>query len=591
MFAVSACETDQDPSSPTKYTVTFAANGGTVSPLSITVEKGKTAAQLPTPTKTDGDTIFWGWYTKNGTASGDWGSRFTTTTPVTADMIVYARWGSTQPPVQYTVTFNADGGTVSPTSKQVISGDPAGELPTPTKPSNTFGGWYTAQNGGGSAFTSATTVTGNITVYAKWTAGENNTNPGETNIGTSVHLGNTITISNMPVYEDVEGTLTPMNNVEPIELEHVDASYIYESSYEEYEQTIIGGKISKTIPKPEPEKLGTIRSDLDLVANPAGVKGLTISYFRDSNYYKYLDYRSKNNPYLHAAFVYVDQDVQLTGLGNDKYWDVSLKQGWNTVIVNLQTNTAILGTPDDDYVWVYGDDVDYEIWEGIYSGPPSISIQRNITKLSGTISGLVDGKVPAGGYDITVFSPSYLVPAHENDTVSVATEGPWEMDTDKAMYGTIYFRVTVYPDADRKTYFETFNTDSLNWEERWNYTINKDNIDNGEISDIALKVSPISTQPITVTLANTNGSVTIIPTVYSSIIIGSYLGQDGILASGNGTNTMKIISRYYDDGFVNNIIDYRWFRVVSGSNTYITKGRLNINSPITLDIAQMYKLE
>jgi uncharacterized repeat protein (TIGR02543 family) len=39
----------------------------------------------------------------------------------------------------------------------------------PTKSGYDFGGWYTAQDGGGERFTADTTVTGNITVYAKWT--------------------------------------------------------------------------------------------------------------------------------------------------------------------------------------------------------------------------------------------------------------------------------------------------------------------------------------------------------------------------------------------------------------------------------------
>jgi uncharacterized repeat protein (TIGR02543 family) len=167
IFTLIACGDPGGGGDPVKYTVTFDANGGTVSPSSIQVESGKTVTSLPTPSKTSGDTYFWGWFTKGGTG-GDWGSLFIATTPVTGDITVYARWGSTAP-TQHTITFNADGGTVSPTSKQVISGDQAGDLPTPTKSNNTFGGWYTAINGGGSVLTSVTTVTGNITVYAKWT--------------------------------------------------------------------------------------------------------------------------------------------------------------------------------------------------------------------------------------------------------------------------------------------------------------------------------------------------------------------------------------------------------------------------------------
>jgi uncharacterized repeat protein (TIGR02543 family) len=48
-------------------------------------------------------------------------------------------------------------------------------LPTaPTKTSYDFAGWFTVVNGGGTQFTAATTVTANITVYAKWTEGFDN---------------------------------------------------------------------------------------------------------------------------------------------------------------------------------------------------------------------------------------------------------------------------------------------------------------------------------------------------------------------------------------------------------------------------------
>jgi len=75
----------------------------------------------------------------------------------------------------YTVTFDSQSATVpaSPTTKTVIS--PATTvvtLPTaPTKTGYTFGGWYTAVNGGGTQFIATTPVTANITVYAKWTVG------------------------------------------------------------------------------------------------------------------------------------------------------------------------------------------------------------------------------------------------------------------------------------------------------------------------------------------------------------------------------------------------------------------------------------
>lgn len=68
----------------------------------------------------------------------------------------------------YTVTFDPDGGTPA-TSTVEADEDSTITLPAdPTKPGYTFGGWYTAKNGGGTEFTASTVVTGNIIVYAKW---------------------------------------------------------------------------------------------------------------------------------------------------------------------------------------------------------------------------------------------------------------------------------------------------------------------------------------------------------------------------------------------------------------------------------------
>jgi hypothetical protein len=131
------------------------------------VEEGKTLSSLPIPTKTSGDTVFQGWYTKNGT-DNDWGTPFTVLTSIITDITVYAKWGSVAP-TKYTITFNPDGGTVDPASIQVNSGDPAGSLPIPKKNNNTFEGWWTMQNGGGTQFIETTTVDVDITVYAKWT--------------------------------------------------------------------------------------------------------------------------------------------------------------------------------------------------------------------------------------------------------------------------------------------------------------------------------------------------------------------------------------------------------------------------------------
>jgi uncharacterized repeat protein (TIGR02543 family) len=68
------------------------------------------------------------------------------------------------------VTFDADGGAPVTQPARVDSGASLGASmpPDPARDGYAFGGWYTAQNGGGTQFTAATTVSGAITVYAFW---------------------------------------------------------------------------------------------------------------------------------------------------------------------------------------------------------------------------------------------------------------------------------------------------------------------------------------------------------------------------------------------------------------------------------------
>ena len=70
----------------------------------------------------------------------------------------------------FTVSFNANGGSVSPTSKTVTFGSTYGSLPAPTRTGYTFTGWYTAPSGGSRVLgTTAVTTAANHTLYAQWT--------------------------------------------------------------------------------------------------------------------------------------------------------------------------------------------------------------------------------------------------------------------------------------------------------------------------------------------------------------------------------------------------------------------------------------
>ena len=70
----------------------------------------------------------------------------------------------------YALTFNASGGSVSPSSKTVTYAAVYGDLPTPTRAGYTFAGWWTAPSGG-TQVTATTTVsiTSAQTLYAHWT--------------------------------------------------------------------------------------------------------------------------------------------------------------------------------------------------------------------------------------------------------------------------------------------------------------------------------------------------------------------------------------------------------------------------------------
>lgn len=84
------------------YTVTFDANGGSVSPSGLTVTYNSTYGTLPEPTRVGYQ--FNGWYT-----AADGGSQVKADTKVSivADQTLYAHWTE-----MYTVSFKSEGGTV-----------------------------------------------------------------------------------------------------------------------------------------------------------------------------------------------------------------------------------------------------------------------------------------------------------------------------------------------------------------------------------------------------------------------------------------------------------------------------------------------
>lgn len=144
-------------------TVTFDANGGTLAAGtdSQTVPTGQKVTMPAKPSR-DGYT-FDGWYTEKECTTA-W--IFAANT-VDADITLYAKWT----PKENTVTFDANGGTLAPdTTDQTVETDQKAVKPTdPTRDGYTFGGWYTEEACTTPWDFDADVVTGDTTLYAKWT--------------------------------------------------------------------------------------------------------------------------------------------------------------------------------------------------------------------------------------------------------------------------------------------------------------------------------------------------------------------------------------------------------------------------------------
>lgn len=151
------------------FVITFDPNEGSGGAVLVT-EPGGRLAFLPYSDPVRAGYTFDGWYTgKND------GIIVTTATTFTADTTVYAHWtanGTIPPgpndPKTFTVTFDSQGGSaVAP--QTITSGEKAERPADPSRAGHTFGGWYREADCTTVWNFHKDTVTGDITLYAKWT--------------------------------------------------------------------------------------------------------------------------------------------------------------------------------------------------------------------------------------------------------------------------------------------------------------------------------------------------------------------------------------------------------------------------------------
>ena len=156
------------------FTVTFSANGGKgKAPAAQTVKAGSSITLPGKGSLTKTGCTFGGWNTSaDGTGTNyAAGSSYT----VTGTITLYAKWDSGSA-TTYTVTYDINGGTGTTPATQTAGSGSSIILPGKdglTKTGCAFGGWNTNADGTGISYAAGAsyTVTGDITLYAKWDSG------------------------------------------------------------------------------------------------------------------------------------------------------------------------------------------------------------------------------------------------------------------------------------------------------------------------------------------------------------------------------------------------------------------------------------
>lgn len=145
------------------YTVTFAADGGVVNPSTMSYAIGGTPLTLPSPTFAGYS--FSGWF--SAPTGGSLVAAGAASYTPAASLTLYAQWVANT----YTVTFNANGGSVATPSTTFTTGASPLSLPMATSPGYTFSGWFSAAVGGTLIGVGAApfTPTATLTLFAQWT--------------------------------------------------------------------------------------------------------------------------------------------------------------------------------------------------------------------------------------------------------------------------------------------------------------------------------------------------------------------------------------------------------------------------------------
>lgn len=156
------------------YTLSYNANGGSGVPSS---QQGNGSVVLSSSYPSRNGYTFLGWALNSSASSAQYSPG--STYYLSENTTLYAVWKQNK---IYTVTFNANGGSCSISSRSVEEGETV-SLPTPSRRNYDFTGWFTATNGG-TRYNDSKRIYSDVTLYAHWEP-----------IQSSLHMSFTPTVS------------------------------------------------------------------------------------------------------------------------------------------------------------------------------------------------------------------------------------------------------------------------------------------------------------------------------------------------------------------------------------------------------------
>ena len=145
---------------PVQHTVTFNLDGGAgTTPVAQTIGNGNKVSKPSDPSRSGYTFKHWS-KDQNGTTAYNFND------PVTGSFTLFAVWEVL--PVQYTVTFNLDGGAgTAPVAQTIGNGNKVSKPADPSRSGYTFKHWSKDQNGT-TAYNFNDPVTGSFTLFAVW---------------------------------------------------------------------------------------------------------------------------------------------------------------------------------------------------------------------------------------------------------------------------------------------------------------------------------------------------------------------------------------------------------------------------------------